>query len=493
MSGLTQADRDDIAACGRDPDAAEAQLAVLSASPPSTRLVRAATVDDGIRRLDDGVFSGLEAIATRAAEAGRISAFVPASGAATRMCRDLLRAWSDPDFDVRASDVDAKVRDTLLHAADLALWPELEEHHAVEGDARSILDAMFGDDGMGLHTLPKGLVPFHPSPDGARTAFDEHLVEASRLARADDGTVRAHFTVGDAHRARFDAALERARTRLEGRTRTHLEVGFSVQDPATDTLAVGADGRPFRKDDGGLLFRPGGHGALLGNLEASGGDIVLVKNIDNVVPEDLRGPNLPWRRRLAGLLVQLQGAAHDHVRKLRREGDAAVPAAAAFVQDELGRPPGATPDALIAQLDRPWRVCGMVKNEGQPGGGPFWAWSRGEVSLQIVESAQVDHNDPDQAATLRTSTHFNPVDMALAMRDADGKPFRLADWVDPEAVIVTEKSFEGRPLEALEHPGLWNGGMAGWNTVFVEVPAYTFQPVKTLYDLLSCTHGGPFC
>ncbi|MCB9666424.1 MAG: DUF4301 family protein [Alphaproteobacteria bacterium] len=484
---MDEATRAEIRAAGRDPDAAQGQLDRLLGPPTPTLLVRPATVGDGIRVIEDGQAGRLEAAHEAAARAGRLRAFVPASGAASRMFKDTVRAWQDGIASPSDGRLATAARDVLLHAPDLALWELLEEHGAVEGDVRSILGALHG--ALRAHELPKALVPFHPYPEGARTPLEEHLVEAARLVRDAEGVVRLHFTVGEAHRAAFEARVAEVRRPLETRLDCHFEVTTSVQDPSTDTVAVDRQGQLFR-DDGAVLFRPGGHGALLQNLGRLGADVVLVKNIDNVVPDDLRGPNLPWRRRLSGLLLSLQAEAWDLVRRLRR-GEA-VEAAQAFVAHHLGATGVDGAEALLDRLHRPWRVAGMVRNQGQPGGGPFWAQSPDGTSLQIVEAAQVGP-DAGQQAILGSSTHFNPVDMALGLLDADGRPFDLARFVDPDAVILADKSHHGRGLRALEHPGLWNGGMARWNTVFVEIPAATFQPVKTVADLLQCAHGGPLC
>jgi hypothetical protein len=463
----------------------ERQVAVLRGPAPTLRLHRPAAVGDGIRRLDPRTFEPLESFHEHARRAGRITTFVPASGAATRLCKDLLVAWKQgsPAID------DAEVHDVVRGAPSLAIWPSLVERGARAGDARSILDALVGPSGLRLQDVAKALVPFHRDPAGRpRTAFEEHLVEATALGRDDAGRVRVHFTVGAEHLDAFQQALADARRRLESELAVRLVVTFSVQDPRTDTIAVDTSGQPVREADGTLLRRPGGHGALLGNLAALGADVVLVKNVDNVVPEELRGPNLPWRARLSGMLLRLVGNAHELVHALR-EGRR-VAEAYEFVRDELGLDVPAIAGRLIDRLDRPWRVCGMVQVDGHVGGGPFWADSPDGISPQIVEAIQVGADDAQQRV-LHASTHFNPVDMALALRDADGRPHDLTKWVDATAEIVSEKVQDTRTLRVLEHPGLWNGGMARWNTVFVEVPASTFQPVKTLRDLLREGHGGP--
>jgi len=299
--------------------------------------------------------------------------------------------------------------------------------------------------------MPKALVPFHHGPGGARTPVDEHLEEAIETVRDARGVCRVHFTVAPEWRGPFKAALHAMTPPLEAVSGAELQVTFSSQDPSTDTLAVDEENNPFRREDGSLLFRPGGHGALLPNLEATWGDVVFVKNIDNVQPRSRAAETILWKKLLAGLLVET----------LERLGD-----------------PG-----------RPVRVCGVVRNEGEPGGGPFWvAGPDGAPSLQIVEASQVDHSDADQKAIWQSSTHFNPVDLVCALRAPDGTPWNLDRFVDPDTVFIARKSKDGRVLMALERPGLWNGAMSRWHTVLVEVPIGTFTPVKSVFDLLRPEH-----
>jgi hypothetical protein len=481
---LTAQERLELQAEGRDPVEVERQLALLAGPPPSTRLVRPATVGDGILLLDPSQFEALEQQAARVAAEGRVSAFVPASGAATRLCQALVRAQAG---EALSRSEAAQVERIVAHACALALWPALVAAGARGGDRASILGALVGPSGLGLQRWPKGLVPFHAGEMGGRTAFEEHLVESAQLATDRHERLRKNFTVSSEHLGGFRDVLARHLETLPTPVREGLQVDFSVQDPRTDTIAGAPGGGPFRDASGRLVFRPGGHGALLTNLEGCGGDLVLIKNIDNVVPDPLRAEVVRWRRRLLGLLAQTQAEAWSLAEALA--GGQGSGRAQAFVERTLGLQIE-DPEALRARLLRPWRVAGMVRNSGQPGGGPFWAESPDGVSLQIVEGAQVAA-DPDQQAILGSSTHFNPVDLVVGLRGPDGEPLSLGPWTDPSAVIVTHKSVDGRTAVALEHPGLWNGGMARWNTVFVEIPASTFQPVKTLDDLLLAAHGGP--
>lgn len=461
---LDEADLAQILESGRDPQIVTAQLLRLSAPPPRTRLHRPAVVGDGILQITPADVDGLRSEAEQAARAGRLSAFVPASGAATRLTEALLKAWQDLP---RSWGEQAVVDAVVAGAPSMALWPALRAHGAEAGDAASILRAAM--EGLELHQLPKGLVPFFKAADGgAIRPVDQHLADALALVADAEGRARVHFTVSPAHHESFRSAASSAPP--------GVEVSFSFQDPSTDTIAADASGAPFRDASGRPMFRPGGHGALLHNLHALDADVVVVRNIDNVAPGEHQPALVAWRQQLVGLLVRVQREAHGWVRALRSGADPA--GAREFARRWLGPVPD---DRLAERLDRPWRVAAMVPNVGQPGGGPFWAESPDGVTLQIVESAQVD---PSQREILARATHFNPVDLVLGLRDAEGQRHDLLRWTDPDAILVSEKSSGGRVLKALEHPGLWNGGMARWNTVFVEAPAETFRPVKTLAELV---------
>jgi hypothetical protein len=334
-------------------------------------------------------------------------------------------------------------------------------------------------------------------PGGGRTPFEEHLVEGTGTVRDGEGRCRIHFTVSPEFEREFRTLLEARRAFLERSYSARLDVTFSVQHPSTDTIAVDLENRPFRLDDGSLLFRPGGHGALLRNLADLGADLVYVKNIDNVVPESRSKTVILWKKLLGGLLVGLERRALALSQALEAPGcpGSVLDDAARFLRASFGVPvpPAESHEGLCRTLDRrlrrPIRVCGVVRNQGEPGGGPFWVeGADGEVTAQIVESSQVDVSSPAQKAIWSSSTHFNPVDLVLSLRDHAGRPYDLGRFVDPSTVFISKKSRDGRELKALEQPGLWNGAMAGWNTVFVEVPGETFAPVKTVLDLLRPEH-----
>ncbi len=409
---FTPLDLDDLARRGIPLAEAERQLGLFTHPPAPASLDRACTVGDGILRLDAAEQAAFEREGASALASGRVGKFVPASGAATRMFQALQ---ADP-----AGDAAREVRDQLGR---FAFAPALTD----EPDPGEAILRRFA-------SLPKALLPFHRYGDHSHTAFEEHLYEAQAL-----GVDRIHFTVSPEHRAGFLAVAERCPA--------PVAVSYSEQKPSTDTLAGRENGQPFRDAGGRLVFRPGGHGALLENLNDLRGDLVLIKNIDNITHSRLWPEQLRWKKILLGVLLRARAA------------------------------------------DRPTRVCGVVRNTGEPGGGPFWVRGRdGRTTPQIVESAEVDLTAPAQRAVFESATHFNPVDLACALCDAGGRPFDLRAFRDDEAVFVARKSKDGQPLLALELPGLWNGAMARWHTVFVEVPLETFNPVKTLSDLLRPAH-----
>ncbi len=490
---LTAADRRQLAAHGLSGAEVKRQLAVLASPPPAAPVLRPCTVGDGILRLAPADFANLEKEQQAAARAGRFSKFVPASGAATRMFADLLAAWAGSTTGTALTARDRLVRE-------LDRLPFSEPLAAQASQPAALLDALLSRQGLDLASRPKALVPFHRIANGSRTAFAEHLAEAAEVVTDGSGICRLHFTVGADYQNDFDQHLNALREPLETAHGVRFEVAFSHQGAATDTIALTPHGEFFRRRDGQLLLRPGGHGALLANLEAAAGDLVLVKNIDNILPAEHRQVAARYQRLLGGLLARLQNTAFEILEHLDSSPPLAgeeLAAALEFAADSLqitaarqlaDSAEPAVREFLRYAIDRPLRVCGMVPNEGEPGGGPFWVGKTAGATAQIVEAAQIDRTDPRQQAVVAAATHFNPVDLACALRDRHGKPYRLADFVDPATAFVSRKTAGDRPLLALEHPGLWNGAMAHWTTVFVEVPAATFAPVKTVFDLLRPEH-----
>jgi hypothetical protein len=509
---LTEADRAQLEQLGISAAEAARQLRLFAAPPPATALDRPCTVGDGIAVLDDADRRAALQAYERAAAAGRLLKFIPASGAATRMFQALLAvrppqggeltrralearaAGGDKDAGAALTFVDNVRRFAFSDALTAAVARRGEDLAAClrRGELTALIAALLDADGLDYAASPKALIAFHRYAAGSRTAFEEHLLEGAAYARSSAAIARLHFTVSPEHADAYRAVLDAVRARSEARAGARFEVGFSFQSSATDTLAVDLDNRPLRDADGRLVLRPGGHGALIENLHRLAGDVVFLKTVDNIQPEHRRAAALEWMRILTGHLLVVQEALFAHRAALDRSPpQSQLDAALAFLRGVLGAPVAEGDDvgALRAALDRPLRVCGMVRNSGEPGGGPFWVrGGDGQVTRQIVESAQVDQADAVQRARFAAATHFNPVLIACGVRDWRGRPFDLAEFVDPAAVFIARKSKDGAELKALERPGLWNGAMASWHTLFVELPDAVFTPVKSVNDLLRPEH-----
>ena len=465
---------------GLTPAALETQLKNFREGFPFLPVTRAASCGDGIRVLDAAGIEQAAARYDRAKESLRVLKFVPASGAATRMFKDLF------EF-VREGRRTAVVGELLANRRRFAFWPELRTIIGDDADELRTVENIVAE-GLLYGETPKGLGAFHRYGDEVRKAVEEHLVEGAQYAAA-GGEVKIHFTVSPEHLTRFEALLAEKIPGYESRFGVKYRISFSVQDPSTDTLAVNPDCTPFRRADGRLLFRPAGHGALIGNLGKIDADIVFVKNIDNVTTDARRSDTVLYKKALAGVLLALQERIFEYLMALEVPGAELEPIAA-FIENELCvKLPKDYGTALLRQvLDRPSRVCGMVRNEGEPGGGPFWvAGADGLETLQIAESNQLA---PEKRELMRSATHFNPVDLACSFRTSKGGRFDLREFGDPATGFISRKSDGGRELLAQELPGLWNGAMARWNTVFVEVPITTFSPVKVVTDLLRPEHQG---
>ena len=465
---------------GLTPAARGTELKNFREGFPFLPVTRAASCGDGIRVLDAAGIEQAAARYDRAKESLRVVKFVPASGAATRMFKDLF------EF-VREGRRTAVVGELLANRRRFAFWPELRTIIGDDADELRTVENIVAE-GLRYGETPKGLVSFHRYGDEVRKAVEEHLVEGAQYAAA-GGEVKIHFTVSPEHLTRFEALLAEKIPGYESRFGVKYRISFSVQDPSTDTLAVNPDCTPFRRADGRLLFRPAGHGALIGNLGKIDADIVFVKNIDNVTTDARRSDTVLYKKALAGVLLALQERIFEYLMALEVPGAELEPIAA-FIENELCvKLPKDYGTALLRQvLDRPIRVCGMVRNEGEPGGGPFWvAGADGLETLQIAESNQIA---PEKRELMRSATHFNPVDLVCSFRTSKGGRFDLREFVDPATGFISRKSDGGRELLAQELPGLWNGAMARWNTVFVEVPITTFSPVKVVTDLLRPEHQG---
>lgn len=497
-------DLDQLTAKGITPEQLEQQLQQHRRGFPRLDVTAPATPGEGITVLSpQEEDEAIERWKQYLADGGTVSKFVPASGAASRMFKAMYEfvgsgADEAPEGSAAREIVDnlerMPFRDDLDSACHTLYGTALDALRA-QGRHRDIISALIAPEGLNYGGLPKGLLKFHSYPEGSRTPLEEHLTEGAQTAADASGTVRIHFTVSHDHMPLFQERLKQVLLPSAERTGATFEVGLSEQKPSTDTVAANPDGTPFRNPDGSLLFRPGGHGALIANLSDIDSTVVFVKNIDNVVPDSRRDSTVRYKQVLAGYLIEL----HDELESLCQAleaspaDEATLARARAFVTGTLGyeSPEGLdSAEGLLAVLRRPLRVCGMVRNEGEPGGGPYITWDSSHTfrSPQILESNQIDTSTPEGRDLMARATHFNPVDLVCYLRDIDGSKFDLTRFTDPATGFISSKSSHGRELRALELPGLWNGAMGRWNTVFVEVPASTFNPVKTVNDLLRPAH-----
>ncbi|MBP5360992.1 MAG: DUF4301 family protein [Bacteroidaceae bacterium] len=501
---LSQQDLAQIAQRGISEVQIQTQLYQFKTGFPFLRLEAAAAVGNGIVAPGSDerkVFVGQWEVYKK--EGHRVVKFVPASGAASRMFKDLF-AFVDADYDSPTSDFEKRFFNEIERFAFYdALDATCRKNEGAgikvliaAGRYKAVAANMLKAEGMNYGQLPKGMLLFHKYPEGARTPMEEHLVEGALYA-ASNGVALVHFTVSHEHMGFFRQKVAEKADGCAQKYGVKYDISFSEQKPSTDTIAANPDNSPFREADGCLLFRPGGHGALIENLNEIEADIVFIKNIDNVVPDRLKPETVEWKQVIAGLLVGLQKKAFRYLELLDRGAtEAELKEIAQFVEQDLCcQPPhnsdSASLDAdyLRRKLNRPMRVCGVVKNVGEPGGGPFLTYNPdGTVSLQILESSQIDTNNEEYMKMFTQGTHFNPVDLVCAIKDYKGRPFNLPEFVDRNTGFISSKSKGGKELKALELPGLWNGAMSDWNTVFVEVPLGTFNPVKTVNDLLREQH-----
>ena len=475
---FTQEEITQIEAHGLSVAAVEKQIENFRNGFPALPVVRAAAGGDGVKQLDAESVAEREAYYNDNLKNIKTIKFVPASGAATRMFKELFEYVND---DKRTAGIDK----LIVNLEKFAFFPELAKYLQPQIDDKDVVRNIIID-GLEYGAKPKGLVTFHAYKDGARKPVEEHLVEAALYASSNN-EANIHFTVSPEHQVGFEALLNERQSHYEQKFGVKYNVSFSIQSPATDTIAVNPDNTPFRTDDGKLLFRPAGHGALITNLDKLDADVIFVKNIDNVTTDERKPDTVTYKKVLAGELLRLQSRSFDLLRALER-GEDVVAEAAEFINNDLccKLPEGASRELVVATLDRPIRVCGMVKNEGEPGGGPFWVRDdEGREQLQIAESSQIAKEDMH---LMKEATHFNPVDLVCGVKRYDGTKYDLTKYTDPKTGFISSKSAGGRELRAQELPGLWNGAMANWNTIFVEVPISTFSPVKVVQDLLRPEH-----
>lgn len=460
----------------------EQQIADFQNGFPYLPTLRAAVIGDGIVRLSaeqalelatkwDSVVSQGDKV---------VEKFVPASGAATRMFKEYF------EF-VGGSPISTAVEKSVANITNFAFYDDLVAMGIDLSDARAVVSAIIGK-GLEYGIKPKALLKFHKYSDGGRTSCEEHLVESALYALSSDGAAKIHFTISAEHRAGFEAVIATHKSSYEERYGVKYQISYSEQKPATDTIAVDLNNEPFRLDSGKLLFRPAGHGALIENLNDIVADVVFIKTVDNVVPDHRKTDTILYKRALAAIGIELQERVFGYLRAMD-SGDFCAAQVREFIESSFGysfAPGELTIEQLRAVLARPIRVCAMVRNEGEPGGGPFWVQGDdGSISVQIAESSQIS---PEQSVLFSSATHFNPVDLVCFPMDYRGEKYDLLKFVDPTTGFISKKSHAGRELKSIELPGLWNGAMANWNTVFVEVPITTFAPVKVLTDLLREEH-----
>lgn len=503
---FSEADRLQIQQKGLTIDVVNQQINFFKKGIPYLNIVKPAISGDGISVLSDQDIQKCISAYETHRKNKKLLKFVPASGAATRMFKALYEYLAKPSSAIIADDV-AQVIHKIQYFAFIDELAAIIQNNGrnlsemlKDSLYKEVISFILNPEGLNYGNLPKGLLKFHAYNDGSRTPMEEHLVEGALYAANSNNSVVVHFTVSPEHLEGFSKLSELVKSKYEKEFGVKFYISFSVQKASTDTIAVDGKNNPFRNNDGSLVFRPGGHGALLDNLNDLDADIIFLKNIDNVVPDRLKDETIKYKKVIAGLLFNLQSAIFEYLNKLQQPG---VPVELlneiiTFVETSLGyrfSSSFTSEDAekkkrlLTDVLNRPIRVCGMVKNTGEPGGGPFWVKRKdGSSSLQILESSQFNLEEEQHRQAFKKATHFNPVDIVISTVDYNGNKFDLNQYRDPETGFISLKSKDGMELKALELPGLWNGAMAFWNTIFVEVPIITFNPVKSINDLLRPEH-----
>ena len=507
---LTTEDMKTLEAKGVSQSELESQIERFKTGFPFLKIANSAQIGNGIMNLTPD--EEAEAVARwkkYLADGGEVCKFVPASGAASRMFKSLFSfVEGEADVPAEGSDVAKLIADIHnlafigeLNEVVLKLYSKDVDTLIAEGEYKKVIAAIILPEGLNYGNLPKGLLTFHAYADGTtRTPVEEQLVEGAQSATGADGVVHLHFTVSGNHRQLFADKLAAKVPALEEKMGVKFDISMSEQKASTDTVAVNPDNTLFR-ENGNLVFRPGGHGALIANLNDINHAAVFIKNIDNVVPDSFREATLQYKQVIAGCMMQAHDKIEEYLRKINN-GNYTIEDVREMidflhktlnVRDEQMKHLEDVDLVLYIKnkLNRPLRVCGMVRNEGEPGGGPYIAYNAdGSTSPQILESHQIDLSREDYKAMMAQATHFNPVDLVCYIKDIDGNHYDLPKYVDPATGFISNKSLHGKELRALELPGLWNGAMSDWNTIFVEVPIETFNPVKTVNDLLRPTHQG---
>lgn len=511
---FSEADFEQIRSLGISLDKIEGELLLFKLGIPKITLEKPATIDDGIVKLSTEEFQNYADSFDSKKDQLKLKKFVPASGAASRMFKFLSEFLND--FDHENETINAyinrkKDKNLPIFLAGIEKFPFYEEikakvkeltpeYYSLESHEKSYLfiKAMLSPDGFDFCNKPKGVLDFHKYETEIATPVEEHLNECAFYASS-NSVSHLHFTVSDHHENLFQNIIDSVKQKVEDKSKTKVYVSYSHQDKSTDTIAVTPNNEPFRNENGQLYFRPGGHGALINNLNDLDADVLFIKNIDNVIQNHIKEITL-YKKGLGGVLLDLQQQVFNILTAVENNtiGESQIPEIIRFMEQRLNidvledfekYTPENKLEFISNKLNRPIRVCGMVKNEGEPGGGPFWVRSyKGNVSLQIVESSQVETNNAEQAEILAKATHFNPVDLVCATKNYKGEKFDLTQFIDSSTGFIVSKNRNGQELKGYELPGLWNGAMAKWITVFVEVPLITFNPVKTVNDLLKPAH-----
>ncbi len=502
---ISKADQALLSKKGISAEQVAEQLKTFKTGFPFLKIEAAATIEKGVLAPSQNeVDNYLNVWDSYCAQGNAILKFVPASGAASRMFKDLF-AFLSAEYDVPTTDFE---KNFFANIEKFAFYSDLDavcrknkamtvKELVEKGQYKDVVFNLLDFTGMNYGSLPKGLLKFHNYDCCSRTSAEEHFVEGALYA-ATDGVVKLHFTVSPNHKALFEELVAERKSHYEEKFGVRYDITFSEQKQCTDTIAVDAENAPFR-ENGSLVFRPGGHGALIENLNDIDADVIFIKNIDNVVPDRLKADTVTYKKLLAGILVDTQKKVFEYLNLIDsgKYTHEQVEEMIHFLQNNLQCRNAEIKDMedcdlilyLRKKFNRPMRVCGMVKNVGEPGGGPFLAYNQdGTVSLQILESSQIDMNNATAKAMFENGTHFNPVDLVCAVKDYKGNKFNLPAFVDKNTGFISHKSKNGRELKAMELPGLWNGAMSDWNTIFVEVPLVTFNPVKTVNDLLREVH-----
>jgi len=491
---------------GISTDELQSQIQRFTEGVPDVDVLKPASIGDGIIRLDATDFEEYISVYNNRNDI-EVLKFVPASGAATRMFKALHQFLAE--VDVKDNNIKDKLQSKEFKLL-VPLFKEIDnlafyeqaltiakaktdnfESLSQNEQALVVLQHAIAEEGLNLGNLPKGLIPFHEYDHTTLTPFEEHLEESVAYAEK-NGHVKLHFTIAESLDHEFNKVLHQYLEK-QAKDDVKYKVDYSYQKPSTDTIAVHEDNTPYRDERGDLFFRPGGHGALIYNLNQLAADVIFIKNIDNISKKDEdKADTTAYKKALGGLLLQLKTQLDDYLSVLETGSvdDKTLSDIKVFMKEKLNiAQPSDTVAGLLQQLYKPLRICGMVINDGAPGGGPFWIKDKeGRVSLQIVETSQMDLNNENQKTVLENATHFNPVDIVCSTKDHKGEKFDLLQYVNKDRAFIAKKSVDGHPIKALERPGLWNGAMEYWHTIFVEVPSSTFNPVKTVVDLLKPAH-----